>query len=615
MSSSQIWQTLGIEATRDQAAIRRAYAMRLKITHPEDDAEGFQRLRAAYEMALSLARRPEVMLVAAPASPRAADTMPIDAPVPPEKLTRSDVPAPSREDGPSRTPAPVPPRDFDAAPVGMLPPLNQTDIAVARAAMDAFRLALLPDSTANAEQLKLLLRRAIDLAGQGSLSLQQDAENLIAQLVLATAPRSDVLLEECVRRFNWEKHETDLTPNRAVLSVLARRRDLDYLEYLQSTDDALSNAFKRLTQPARPVLRWLRANILELRRWPEVQLLKTLKDKHPSLVKQLDAAQVAWWERFLSLPQLSYGLMTIGGALLFAILVVSPFFAMADKMPWSKVLGIDLAYVATFVYLLVSKLYAIDWPTVLFARRWRGRPPLLVQAGWFPLLLVLCAITTVPGDAPAFTWTTAVVGAFGCLWAIYASGPMPSVIQNRQILLANSHLAMAVIVNAVLALWWFSAAAEFTSPPAPASFGAKSVGAVALMAGTGFGGRVFGNVWMSRFTAERRKSITVGLAAAAVAVAAVVWFGAANVTLRPLLAWLVVTFTVVHRIASVNFTAAQLKFRAILLVITAIMCSAVAEQPEAYLPAPVMQLGSTALMGIAVLSLCMALYNQRKRGS
>lgn len=48
-----IWQILDIEPTDDQAAIRRAYARRLKQFRPDADPEGYQRLREAFEQAKS----------------------------------------------------------------------------------------------------------------------------------------------------------------------------------------------------------------------------------------------------------------------------------------------------------------------------------------------------------------------------------------------------------------------------------------------------------------------------------------------------------------------------------------------------------------------------------
>jgi len=79
-----VWQELGIEATGEPGLIRKAYAAKLKVTRPEDDPEGFVRLRAAYEAALAMASR----IAARPAPERAE---------PPAEVSAPNTPAPSAE--------------------------------------------------------------------------------------------------------------------------------------------------------------------------------------------------------------------------------------------------------------------------------------------------------------------------------------------------------------------------------------------------------------------------------------------------------------------------------------------------------------------------------------
>ena len=56
---NDFFNTLGIEATKEEKKIKKAYRARLHAVNPEDDPDGFKRLREAYEEALKYARQKE----------------------------------------------------------------------------------------------------------------------------------------------------------------------------------------------------------------------------------------------------------------------------------------------------------------------------------------------------------------------------------------------------------------------------------------------------------------------------------------------------------------------------------------------------------------------------
>lgn len=55
-----IWSILEIEPTTETSIIKKAYAKKLKIFHPEDDPEGYQKLREAFDSALKYAKNNKV---------------------------------------------------------------------------------------------------------------------------------------------------------------------------------------------------------------------------------------------------------------------------------------------------------------------------------------------------------------------------------------------------------------------------------------------------------------------------------------------------------------------------------------------------------------------------
>ncbi|HET7864438.1 MAG TPA: hypothetical protein VFL86_08530 [Burkholderiaceae bacterium] len=104
------WDQLGIDPTSDTAAIKRAYALKLRRTRPDDDARAYQRLREAYDGALWWARHhvQDAEGADAAAVPSPAPT-PESAPAPePRQAAAAPPPVPVAAPLPRPEPAPPP---------------------------------------------------------------------------------------------------------------------------------------------------------------------------------------------------------------------------------------------------------------------------------------------------------------------------------------------------------------------------------------------------------------------------------------------------------------------------------------------------------------------------
>lgn len=200
MSGASIWTILGVEPTDDQRSIRRAYARRLKETHPEDDPEGFQVLRQAYERALSIA--------AHNASARYVEderTQETHAGQDDELLVEEEPP-----------PAPVV-EDPHAAHWRACGRLEQ----------------LLDLESAPEADLKAALDGVLRSESMHNLEVFADTEVGLARVLLHFSPRGDVLLPVVISHFGWDDADDRWDMAREVRGVLVRQEALAVTARLQ----------------------------------------------------------------------------------------------------------------------------------------------------------------------------------------------------------------------------------------------------------------------------------------------------------------------------------------------------------------------------------------------
>lgn len=292
-----LWQELGIAPTQDRAQIRRAYAARLKQVHPEDDPEGFQHLRSAYERALALCTH------AAAAAP--AGTGAPDHPSPTAHTRMAPLAAPASP--PQRAASPVAPLAAAAAVAPAAEPLPVLPHPAAAA-----RGIVLAVLQAPSENRAALLKQLIRQRGWESLDFQIALEDALQRELLVYFGHYVDCLRYFVEFYAWRDPQRHIVANSAALRELMSR----YTAWRWCEQPEDLSSITATARRVRTALQLLRAPPDEAafrrfaRRLPNMRsmeaLLAHLRSKWPAVLHyEIDRASLQWWQTALQRPWLT----------------------------------------------------------------------------------------------------------------------------------------------------------------------------------------------------------------------------------------------------------------------------------------------------------------------
>jgi|GEM_PF-5966535 len=198
--------TLGLDGSADERAIRRAYAVRLKVLDQEKEAAQFQALRQAYESAMEWVRRPKSGLNVQPLITFQAAN-PARVPDPPAEVTPEPDPPPVK-----KTHKPSPAEMEDAAPGEDRPSFfREGPEVLARAVyMELMEKGSRWNGRQDPLQLLLDIKGAIEACMADPRLVPLDArhhfEGMIAEFLAKTQTASRLQwFQAAARIFEWRK--------------------------------------------------------------------------------------------------------------------------------------------------------------------------------------------------------------------------------------------------------------------------------------------------------------------------------------------------------------------------------------------------------------------------
>jgi hypothetical protein len=413
-----IWAILGIAPTEDRAVIRRAYAKALRVTNPEDDAEGFKALRSAYEMALSYAD-----------NAAAWDEPDGDSPEEPHEdphedairivLTESELASLIAE--PALRPIPAEPR-FRSEPADDLAPgiddpraEREAEVARLNDLLGSLAQALHGPWDADEASLRDTLATILAQPAMNDIALYADVEEAIAAMLAATVPRSDAILLGAANAFGWVGARPGAV-SYPVAAVLARLDEWRLIASFGRRGHPLRTAWRSLTRPPGPYWRWRLAALRPGMEAGVATLLGMAGPVAPGLSHAFQAASVARWERLLERPHWT---RSMAAAIPLTMLL---WIALSD--------GVGLAWPgdgagAGWVMLAVVLVSPVMPFAARVARaRWlRHAQPVWQAQGWMGGLAVVWLGAMLLPASPAALVALSVAAALAWLWMAVAAGP------------------------------------------------------------------------------------------------------------------------------------------------------------------------------------------------
>lgn len=371
---SNPWGVLGLERGADRVAIRRAYARVLKGTHPEDDPQGFMRLREAYEWLLGHVEMD-------------ADDLDVfrdsaAAHLPFERRTETA----SAATGPWGGTDAAPVRDEETDTLEAL--LDRLGQHLGNSGQDG--------RPASREMIDDILRHP----AMGRLDIATRTEYRVAQLIVGNLPNSDAIILQAVDAFDWtDQRRAHRFP---VAGVIERLDEWRLIQALENPSDPLHKAWRALVDPPYPLNRWWLAR--SARREQIAELLTYAEYSAPGLGFSIHPAAAAWWQEELDKPRILIGPIMWR---LFAGLIL-----------WGLLFGLGVsdaqlaAGIATAAligdYLLMRR--------ALMRAEWRQRPFRHVAAPILAMLALPPALLLVPPS-----WGVAVAAGIASVAIVWAS--------------------------------------------------------------------------------------------------------------------------------------------------------------------------------------------------